>query len=398
MKTWVLSFAVLVASACDSSLNAGNSCNATTCEGCCTPEGACRTGNVTSACGANGVACIDCSVQNATCSSAGTCLPGSGGGGDGGGDAGNPDAGGGGGGDGGGTVVFDGGWATLENGWQLAERPSIATGFLDRVHGTGPDDVWAVGEGNPGMHWNGASWEAVPRLATFPGVVTGVFARARYDVWICGYSDTAMRFDGGWAPVPLPGGCYAVIAISANDAWAFHGSAAKHWDGTSWTASRNGLDSATSVNAAWALSGSNVWAVGEKGLVARWDGGAWSSTRFDAGVPTSYPPEPPPQFNGVWGSAADDVWVVGSTLLRWDGQRLAPMPLGTDAGTLLGVHGTSRNDVWVAARDGALHWNGTGWQMVPWPGGGTAPVASVWTDTAGTAWFADGHRVLRRGP
>lgn len=74
LRIWALSIAVLVTSACDSSVDAGSSCNAKTCDGCCTPEGTCRAVTTNTECGAAGSVCIDCSSQNGVCAS-GVCLP-----------------------------------------------------------------------------------------------------------------------------------------------------------------------------------------------------------------------------------------------------------------------------------------------------------------------------------
>ena len=34
-------------------------------------------------------------------------------------------------------------------------------------------------------------------------------------------------------------------------------------------------------------------------------------------------------FNGVWGSAANDVWAMGSSVIHWDGTSFQPRPAGS---------------------------------------------------------------------
>lgn len=72
----------------------------------------------------------------------------------------------------------------------------------------------------------------------------------------------------------------------------------------------------------------------------------------------------------AWGTAPDDVWVVGqdTTILRWkgaDGWTLVSTPLlpGVE---LTSVWGSSKNDVWVSGIGiGVAHWNGTEWNGSP---------------------------------
>jgi len=99
--------------ACDSSLNAGNSCNAQTCEGCCTQAGVCRAGNLTFACGTQGAACTDCAAMDGACTTAGFCSVAAAGGGAG-GAGGNTGGGTGGAGGGSVSVSGDGGWNPLD--------------------------------------------------------------------------------------------------------------------------------------------------------------------------------------------------------------------------------------------------------------------------------------------
>jgi len=76
---------------------------------------------------------------------------------------------------------------------------------------------------------------------------------------------------------------------------------------------------------------------------------------------------------GVWGSSATDVWAVGAkgTIIRWNGSTWTPVASGTDR-DLLAVRGTAPDDVWaVGGREGdfrptLLHWNGERWSTPAW--------------------------------
>jgi hypothetical protein len=126
------------------------------------------------------------------------------------------------------------------------------------------------------------------------------------------------------------------------------GTLALHWDGTSWTAPpRPGTETLWWV---WGPpDGSSVWMVGEAGLVLRHRAGGFET------VPNSTHAT----LFGVWGSAADDVWVVGGTP-------------GAGAG---------------ATNDVALHWNGTGFDATKGPPAHGVAFFKVWGASPDDVWI-----------
>jgi photosystem II stability/assembly factor-like uncharacterized protein len=68
-------------------------------------------------------------------------------------------------------------------------------------------------------------------------------------------------------------------------------------------------------------------------------------------------------LNGVWGSSARDVFVVGDegTILHYDGSVWKPMPSSTDQG-LFATWGSSARDVYATGDNGTfLHYDGNVW-------------------------------------
>lgn len=64
---------------------------------------------------------------------------------------------------------------------------------------------------------------------------------------------------------------------------------------------------------------------------------------------------------GVWGSAPDDVYIVGGdALLHYDGVQWTAIPTGGNV-ALQGVWGSGPTDVFVTAYGGVLHYDGTAW-------------------------------------
>jgi hypothetical protein len=113
----------------------------------------------------------------------------------------------------------------------------------------------------------------------------------------------------------------------------------------------------------WGSSASDVWMVGEQGLVLRWDG-----ARFQV-VPV--PPEASGKtLFGVWGSGAGDVWAVGGVpddsgvVLHGDasGLELAGGLPATPGVAYFKVWGSSASDVFVVGQGNTiLHFDGHAW-------------------------------------
>lgn len=71
-------------------------------------------------------------------------------------------------------------------------------------------------------------------------------------------------------------------------------------------------------------------------------------------------------LTAVWGSAADDVWVVGSdgAILHFDGEAIEPVA-STTTRSLHAIAGTGPDDIWAAGDEGTtLHWDGIRFEFV----------------------------------
>jgi len=159
--------------------------------------------------------------------------------------------------------------------WTFTTDELNPNGFLFAVSGVASNDVWSVGYlGAVGAtlteHFDGSAWSAVPSPS--PGgaenALLGVTEVASNDAWAVGFyvasgnqgrpqKTLVEHWDGtSWTVVPSPnlGGnnsqsvsneLRGVIAVSANDVWAFGDSDAFgpeqltnlviHWDGTKWS-------------------------------------------------------------------------------------------------------------------------------------------------------------------
>lgn len=196
--------------------------------------------------------------------------------------------------------------------WKVVPTPNPATATgseLLGVAGSGPDDVWAVGDYEqksfpwPSLieHWNGTKWSIV-RSPSFSSTFNNVL--------------------------------WGAAALSSNEAWAV-GQALDEWNGSKWTGAPPASSNDT-LQRARAFSSTDVWAAGadylgngsNTSLIEHYDGTSWSVVQpaqltCDNGRDD--------YLNGVGGSSPDDVWAVGecsnvSLIEHWDGISWSAVP------------------------------------------------------------------------
>lgn len=222
------------------------------------------------------------------------------------------------------------------------------------VSGTGPNDVWMVGEKGRMTHWNGSSFEELPRVTT--ATIWGLWAASPTDAWAsagtpgkgtAAENDVILHWDGAaWSKVTLPGkplgrslnkvwgtssdDLYAVgefatvwhkkgadwllesdppvakstlltvFGCSASDVYAVGGSDVIHSDGTSWSKAEVSLSNV--VNGVTCGAPGEVLLVGFGGLKQRLVKGAWVD-EFDK--------DPTGDLHGSWGDGQGAFWAAG---------------------------------------------------------------------------------------
>jgi hypothetical protein len=215
--------------------------------------------------------------------------------------------------------------------WQVAL--SGLDGALLSVWGSSPSDVYAVG----GARGNG-----------FPTLV--------------------VHFDGTTWKRFSPGGMetyWWVYGASKNDVWMVgENGRITHWDGSSFVEHSSGTTA--TLYGVWASGANDAWAVGgtanggknaPNDIVLHWDGAAWT-------------PSPMPQLFGrayfkVWGSSADDVYVVGEAATIWHRKNGAfALETNPAQGTLTTVHGCGASEIYAVGGRDVLRSDGATWTRV----------------------------------
>lgn len=266
------------------------------------------------------------------------------------------------------------------------------------VSGSGPDDVW-IADFRTLQHYDGVSFS--PPVGFGDALITDLAVAARDDVWVVtlrseptGARWVIQRFDGtAWAvayELPSEFSVRTVTAYAPDDVWItgtdlFGGPFVIHWDGLFF-------EEEVGLPLVWSVErvGSDYFAVGDDGKVFR-------RTRADSPW-REISDGPLVRLHGVWGSAPDDMWVVGDagTILHHDGREISHFLSTASAPTipfspntpLYDVWGTGRDDAWAVGGQGlVMHWDGRAWVTFRRAAPGFTDLFAVFTAVPGDVWF-----------
>jgi hypothetical protein len=216
-------------------------------------------------------------------------------------------------------------------------------GFVADFLGFAPDDLYAVA-GVSLLHWDGAAWSVVSFAdAIAPSELQALWGTSGDDLWL-GDSLNGQVFHWNGAAWSTSN----TMVVQVRDLWGSSDSdiyaggqlGISHWNGSGWSAISDPL--VENTDGVWGFGTDDVWAVGEFGTLAHWDGSAWTEA-MDGDFP--------PDHLSVWGAAPDDVWTVGFSgdVSHWNGARWSPSAVGTFPyyPLLNKVHGSSASNVWA---------------------------------------------------
>lgn len=168
----------------------------------------------------------------------------------------------------------------------------------------------------------------------------------------CGPGQLCVR-----SPLPQSNSLFAIWAVSPTDVWAVgKAGAAVHYDGSNWTTSNTGVT--TDLYGVWASGPQAVWAVGKAGRILKYDGSAWTSMSS----PTTL------DLNAIHGASPTDIFAVGKStnelnpgvIVRYNGLTWTTGPTPTYG--LYGVYALTPMLVYASGPDGLItRYNGLSW-------------------------------------
>jgi hypothetical protein len=282
--------------------------------------------------------------------------------------------------------------------WTLAEVPEDATERLEAVYGFAPDDVWVVGSAERILHYDGQSWTTARSSPVSQLHLRSVWGSAPNDIWAVG-GDTsgdfsiALHYDGvEWTETRGPSleALQTVIGSADGEVWATgsqslaDASTLYRVEGGEFVEFLTGVPGqyVTAAN----TPGGETWFGGETGMMLRYTGGTWGSV----GSTITYNAT----LQAAW--MADDGslgFTVGyrvpndGILLRWNGTGwLQDSYARTSAQSLLSIHGTSPDDVWMTGSGQLFHFDGADWTELDSPV--SQGVSRVFASAPDDVWLA----------
>ena len=272
-------------------------------------------------------------------------------------------------------AVGDDGTIVHYDGATWSEMDSGTTRDLKGVWGGRPNDVFAVGGSGTILHYDGSSWSAMSSGTTCD--LKGIWGTSGTDVYAVGCS-SVFRWDGSnWSEMchleptvsHLPRLLHDIWGSSSTDIFVAGPYTITHYDGTTWSeiwrGNDNYFDISTTCYGIWGSSSSDVFALINRyaewdryAEVLHWDGASWSEVWHHYVANPSLPG--PENVHSVWGSSGSDVFVVreAGKIVHYDGADWSDMTSGTTR-SLLDVWGSGPNDVFAVGRNGTiLHYDG----------------------------------------
>ncbi len=312
---------------------------------------------------------------------------------------------------------------------------------LNRLWGTSPSDVWAVGESGTIVHFDGARWSRVPS-GTRESLV-GIGGREHGDAWAIGNRRTLLRLSGtAWRSVALPKldeeEAFADLLVVPNgEAWIVGGATKKSLAGDEILShclighTAGGADAAAwkfdeddgcgPLGRVWGASPDDVWAdgggdvvhwngryltrnpkqkpaaiVGRHGYASGWKlalgwGGGGRGRLDDPRRPKASPGD----VRDFWAWGPDDVWAISKDgeLTHFDGERWSR---GDDPVSLRSVAARAADDIWAIGSDASLlHYDGRDWRASRFPGKNALTPVALAAPAASDVWVLTQKELLR---
>ena len=293
--------------------------------------------------------------------------------------------------------------------WRIALDDADLDGAVLSVWGAGPGDVFVVGGplGNTGfetlaLHHDGDHWHDLA-----PGgeeTLWWVSGSGPDDVWMVGEQGRLLRWDGASFTEHESGTdatLWGVYAFSETDAWAVGGSPGKgttapndivlRWDGAAWTPEAlPGAPLGRSLYKVWGTSSDDLYVVGELGVIWHRGPGGWELQ--------SDPPLATGTLFTVHGCGPGEVYAVGGQdVLRSDGQTWTRLGVAL-TNTVNGVACGAPGEVALVGFGGLKQRLVDGAWVNEFASEPHADLHAVWAEGGGVFWAVGGDFLTRPDP
>ncbi len=274
-------------------------------------------------------------------------------------------------------AVGDAGTIMHFDGVDWTETPDVTTRKLYGVWGSSADDVFAVGEWTEIQHYDGSAWTRISSELTYANL-EDVWGSGPNDVFAVGESGTILRYDGSFWSKMATGfteNCLSIWGLGPNDVLVgCDGGKVLSYDGSSWSVTNT--PTAIGLLDIWYSGSSDGFAVDGSRFLQFYDGSSWSSQVINGDA----------TLQCVWGSGPNDVYVGGTffednsfphqdwwyaVVYHYDGSTWTEAVTGGKTSEAWLPHysaiwGSAPNDVWAVGwspsyGDLLSHYDGTSW-------------------------------------
>lgn len=296
------------------------------------------------------------------------------------------------------------------DGWVLLGDGAALSSAVLSIWGSSSSDVWMVGADDGSgpllLHYDGTAWDRID-TSSVPGDLWWVWSDGGDQVFLSGELGRVVTYDrpsGTLTEVTATNPAYKLFGLwgtSPTDVYAVGGDVnggldgvILHYDGTTWTevATAPPADSGTRRQAfkIWGSAADDVWVVGTGALIMHYDGADWVTD------------DSPPLFDSVplttvHGTGPDDVYAVGgfgnAATIHYDGTAwsdTSPPPLAV-APFFNGIYSTLDRGVVSCGGSGSIWWHdGTEWSLDERTLVSSRDYHACWIDEAGSVWAVGG--------
>lgn len=233
-------------------------------------------------------------------------------------------------------------------GYRRVALPTLATAPLPldayAMWGTGSRDLFVQSKNRAVVvRYDGERWQALEQELGDASASVGAFTGPARHHW----NGDARSFDAlavgdDTSPVDVwqaPGGDFWIAGAIDGE---FPDNGVIHYDATGRWAQRTSAGALWSRKIAGAPTG-EVWVLGERGVAASVRGGPFGPVA-EAGH----------SWSDLWVGGANDVWLVGESLMHFDGTNFQRFSLGGEP-WFLSVWGSGAGDLWLLAESGRVY-------------------------------------------
>lgn len=246
------------------------------------------------------------------------------------------------------------------------ENPTVPFETYGAIWGTGPDNIFMVGDRGTLLRFDGRGWRQM-WVPTYENL-TGVWGVDANNVYAVGSNGTILRFDGeSWSEMTsgTTEQLFGIWGTALNNVYACGTNGTLlHYDGNGWSSVTSGTNQ--ELKAIWGSDANNVYVCGGNGTMLRYNGSSWAPLNTGTSA----------LLNGIWGTAPDNVWAVGSsTIIRYDGSTWTPSTIPSGGG-LDDIFGFAPDLIYVVGDSGRIfRFDGTDWND---ESGSFPPLLGVW--------------------